>query len=85
MLAVRRGVEHRVGLEERAAGHRRIAYVGGELLDADVTIGEGRGDLGHDAGVVCPEQLEAQPLRRALVGLDGAFDGDLETLGLAGP
>ena len=64
----RRGLEHGAGLEERAARHRRVVHVGAELLDADVAGGERRGDLGDDAGVVGPEELEVQSDRLPSAG-----------------
>ena len=54
------------GLEQHAPGHRGLAHVGAELLDADARGGEGARDLGHDARVVGPEQLEVQSQRLVL-------------------
>ena len=78
----RRGGQDRVGLEQRPAGHGGVADVGRQLLDADVALGEGGGDLRHDAGVVGPEQVELQTQHLTPDGLVGALDGDREPLGL---
>ena len=57
--------------------HGGLAHVGAELLDADLTGGESSRDLGHDPGVIVPEQLQAESLRLALHGLVRALDGYL--------
>ena len=70
----RRGAEHRPGLEQRPAGHRSLPHVGDELFDVDADGGQGRGDLGHDAGVVGPEETEVEPLQLGLDGLVGPLE-----------
>ena len=82
MLVVGGALSTALGLEERPAGHGGVAHVGAELLDADVTGGEGSRDLCHDARVVGPEQLEVESLRLALGGLVGALEGNVQALGV---
>ncbi len=73
----RRGGEHSAGLEERPTGHGCLADVGGQLFDADSPVGERCGHLGHDAGVVGPQQLEVKSDGLALNGFACSLEGHL--------